>query len=62
MCNVIASSMSKRAIQTRFLGNYKIENMSFLRGALLPEAHRICQVVSKKRRLVWLKLSKWPVR
>ena len=27
-----------------------------------PEAHRICQVVSKNRKLVWMKLSKRPVR
>ena len=27
-----------------------------------PEAHRICQVVSKNRKLVWWKLSKRPVR
>ena len=46
-CNVIATGMSKRATQTRFLGNYKILNTPFLRGAHLPEAHRICQVVSK---------------
>ena len=47
MCNIIAAGMSKRATQTRFFGNYKIENTPFLRGAHLPEAHRICQVVQR---------------
>ena len=62
MCNVIAAGMSKRAKQTRFLGNFKIYNAPFLRHAHLPEAHRICQVVSKNRKLVLRKLSKRPVR
>ena len=52
MCNVIVAGMSKRATQTRFLGNYKIYNTPFLRSAHLPEVHRICQVVSKNRKLV----------
>ena len=32
--------------------------MTFLRDTHLPVAHRICQVVSSIRKLVWLKLSK----
>ena len=51
MCNVIAAGMSKQVTQTRFLGNYKIYNTPFLRGAHLFEANRICQVVSKNRKL-----------
>ena len=62
MCNVFAAGMSKLATQTRFLENYKMYNTPFLRGAHLPEAHRICPVVSKNRKLVWCKLSKRPVR
>ena len=58
MCNVIEAGMSKRATQTRFLGNYKLYNTPFLRGTHLPEAHRICQAVSKNRKLVWWKLRK----
>ena len=61
-CNVIADGISKRAIQTRFLGNYKIYNTPFLRSTHLLEAHRICQVISKNRKLVWWKLSKRPIR
>ena len=62
MCNVIADGMSKRATQRRFLGNYKIQNTSFLRVAHLPEAHMIYLMVSKTRKIVWWKLSKQPVR
>ena len=62
MCNVNAAGISKRATRTRFLGNCKIQNTPFLRGAHLPEANRISQVVSKNRKLVWWKLSKRPVR
>ena len=62
MCNVIAAGVSKRATQTRFLSNYKIKNTPFLQGTHLPEAHRICQVVSNNSKLVWWKLSKRPVR
>ena len=62
MCNVIVAGMSKRPTQTRFLRSYKIKNTPFLRGAHLPEAHRICEVVSKNRKLVWWKLSERPVR
>ena len=62
MCNVIAAGMSKRATQTRFLGNYKILNTPFLRGAQLLEEHTICQVVSKNRKLLLWKLSKRPIR
>ena len=62
MCNVIVAGMSKRATQRRFLGNYKILNTPLLRDAYLPEAHMICQVVSKNRKLVWWKLSKRSVR
>ena len=47
MCNVIAAGMSKRAKKTRFLGNYKIKNTPFFRGAHLPEAHIFCQVVQR---------------
>ena len=47
MCNVIAAGMSKRAAETLFVGNYKIYNTPFFRGSHLPDAHRICQVVSK---------------
>ena len=61
MCNVIVAGMSKRVTPTRFLGNYKIINTPFLRGAHLTEAHRICQVVSKNRKLVCWKLCKLPV-
>ena len=62
MCNVFAAGISKLATQTRFLENYKIYNTPFFREAHLPEPHRICQVVSKNRKLVWWKLSKRSVR
>ena len=58
VCNVIKAGMSKWAKLVQILVNDKSFKMPFLRGTHLPVAHRICQVVSNIRKLVWLKLSK----
>ena len=58
MCNVIQAGMSKWAKKVQILVIDKGFQMPFLRDAQLSVAHRISQVVSNIRKLVWLKLSK----
>ena len=58
MCNDIKAGMSKWVEEVQILVNDKGFKMPFLRDTHLPVAHRIGQVVSNIRKLVWLKLSK----
>ena len=58
MCNVIKAGMSKWAKKAQTLVIDKGFQMPFLLDAHLSVEHRICQVVSNIRKLVWLKLSK----
>ena len=58
MCNVIKAGMSKWVKEVQILVNDKGFKILFLRDTHLTVAHRIGQVVSNIRKLVWLKLSK----
>ena len=58
VCNVIKSGISKWAKLVQILVNDKGFKTPFLRDTHPPIKHRICQVVSNIRKLVWLKLSK----
>ena len=58
MCNVIKAGMLKWAILVQILVNDKSFKMPFLRETHIPVAHRIYEVVSSIRMLVWLKFRK----
>ena len=57
MCNVIKAGMSKWAKKVQILVIDKGFQMPFLRDAHLSVARRICQVVSKKKKICLVEIE-----